>query len=181
MASFYALPNELVISIIGRLCDDNRKIYHFDPVGVNDLQRVRLVSRRTSKLAAPFLFENMVLDEKLLDDDDLARVSNFAVENPHLAYHVRRLQRRLSPLFTNAQHLRAEHAGQALAGLDLEALPGFENEGRLLNSLGEQFGIQTAFNKVQPCCHVSLLPRGLALSAVLPIGHSFVDRNTDQP
>lgn len=181
MASLYALPNELVISIIGELCDDNRKIHHFDPVGVNDLQRVRLVSRRFSMLAAPFLFENMIIDEKLLDDEDLARISNFAVANPHLACHVRRLQRRLSPLIINAQHLRAEHAEQALAGLDLEALPGCENEGRLLNSLGEQFGIQTAFNKVQPCCHVSLPPRGLALSAFLSIGHSFVIRNTNQP
>lgn len=180
MASLEGLPNEIVISIIGKLCDDDRKIHHFDPVGAKDLQQIRLVSRRMSKLAAPLLFENMTLDEKLLDDEDLARISNFAEENPHLARHVRRLQRRLSPLFINAQHFRREHTEQVLRGLDAATLPGFENEVRLLDSLGKQFGVQTAFNKVQPCCHVSLPSSPIALSAVLPIGHSLVDPNTDQ-
>ena len=163
MASFEGLPNEMVIAIIERLCDDDRKIHHFDPVGVKDLQHVRLSSRRMSKLAAPLLFENMILDEKLLDDEDLARISNFAEGNPHLARHVRRLQRRLSPLVINAQHTRAEYTEQAFVkGLDGEGLLSLENEGRLLNSLGDQFGVQTAFDKVQPCCHVSFPFRGLA-------------------
>jgi hypothetical protein len=174
MASSKGLPNELLISIIEKLSDDDRKIHHFDPVGVKDLQQVRLVSRRMSKLAAPLLFESMILDEKLLDDEDLAHVSNFAEENPHLACHVRRLQRRLSPLFINAQHVRAEYTEQALlAGLDVEGLLGLDNECRLLNNLEEQFGVQTAFNKVQPCCHVSFP------SCVLPIRHLLVNRNTD--
>lgn len=181
MASLEGLPNETVISIIRKLCDNDRKIHHFDPVGVKDLQQIRLVSRRMSKLAAPLLFENMILDEKLLDEEDLARVSNFAEENPHLACHVRRLQRGLSPLFINAQHFRGEYTEQILRGSDATTLPGFENEVRLLDSLGEQLGFQTAFNKVQPCCHVSLPSRPLALSVVSPIGHSLVDRNTDQP
>jgi len=80
----------------------------------------------------------------------------------------------LSPLFINAQHVRAEYTEQALlAGLDVEGLLGLDNECRLLNNLEEQFGVQTAFTKVQPCCHVSFP------SCVLPIRHLLVNRNTD--
>jgi len=156
MASFEGLPTELVVSIVKHL-SDNRKIDYFDPVGVQDLQYVRLVSRRMSTLVAPLLFENMILDEKLLDDEDLTRLSRFAEMNPHLAGHVRRLRRRLSPLIVHADHVRGKYAEQAsLAGLHAAGLLGCDSESVLLDSLQDQFGFQPAFNKVRPCCDVSI-------------------------
>ena len=104
MATLESLPNELLGPIIKNLCDEDRKIHHFDPVGVKDLQHVRLVSRRMSTLATPHLFENMILDEKLLTEEHVTRISKFAENNPSLALHVRRLQRRLSPLIIDPEY-----------------------------------------------------------------------------
>ena len=180
MASFQSLPNELVVSIIRTLSDD-RKIDYFDPVGIQDLQHVRLSCRRMSTLAAPLLFENMILDEKLLDEEDLTRLSRFAKKNPLLAGHVRRLRRRLSPLIVSGQHLGRKYAEQAeLAGLDVTSLLGCDNESRLLDSLQGQFDIKSAFTEVRPCCHVNLSsPQDLPLSVSLPALNLLGKRDTD--
>lgn len=89
MASFVALPNELLTTIVSHLRD--RRIDPFDPVATKDLQNARLVSRSVSFLialawlkadsnsvkmlavATPMLFENMVYDLKFYRKKDVDR------------------------------------------------------------------------------------------------------------
>ena len=97
MALLRALPNELFVRIARSLI--GRRIDHFDPVAIKDLQSFRLVSQRvshvttrlhhtslgggTTKLnntfsqfnaaAIPTLFENMVLDFSSFKLDDMRR------------------------------------------------------------------------------------------------------------
>ena len=97
MAIFKDLPEELLLEAVKKLCDRDRKVHCFDPVGVKDLQHVRLVSSIMGSIATPLLFENMVHNEKLMDDKSLTRIECFAKAHPSLACHVRHLQRRLLP------------------------------------------------------------------------------------
>ena len=96
MAIFKDLPEEILLETVKKLCNGDRKIHWFDPVGVKDLQHVRLVSSRMKNIATPLLFENMAHNDKLMDDKSLTRIERFAKAHPSLACHVRHLQRRLS-------------------------------------------------------------------------------------
>lgn len=154
------LPNEILLEIVKCLCD--RKIHHFDTVGTKDLQHVRLVSKRLLNLATPLLFENMVLDEKLLGDEDLTGISQFMRRNPHLAWHVRRVQRKLSPLFTNAVDLATRYFTHIVfMGLDMDSIVESDNEVRLIQALTLRLVLDEKGNPIQysvlmpDCCFVS--------------------------
>ena len=92
MAIFEDLPEEMLLETVKKLCDGDRKVHCFDPVGVKDLQHVRLVSSTMKNIAAPFLFEDMVHNEKLMDNKSLTCIERFAKAHPSLACHVRHLQ-----------------------------------------------------------------------------------------
>ena len=97
MGAFQNLSDETLHEIVIYLADDRSKHDFFDPVRMKNLQTARLLCSSMSRVAAPFLFENMVLDEKFCEDEDVNRLLIFAKENPTLAGFVRRLQRKIVP------------------------------------------------------------------------------------
>ena len=97
MGVFHSFSNEILHQIVVFLVDEPRKQDYFDPIGIKDLQTARLLCRSMSQVATPFLFENMVLDEKFGEDEDVSRLLRFAEKNPTLAGFVRRLQRKIVP------------------------------------------------------------------------------------
>ena len=62
-----------------------------------DLQNLRLTCRKFNVIVTPFLFENMILDEKFQQKPQLKRIINFAAQNPALATCVKGLQHKMAP------------------------------------------------------------------------------------
>lgn len=97
MGAFQNFSNEILHEIVIYLVDDRSKEDYFDPVRNKNLPTARLLCSSMSRVAAPFIFENMVLDEKFCKDEDINRLLIFANENPTLAGFVRRLERKVVP------------------------------------------------------------------------------------
>ena len=97
MGAFERLPNEILHEIVTYLADERWKQDHYNPIKIKNLQTARLVCASMNRVATPFLFENMVLDEKFCEDKDLNMLLIFANENPTLAGFVQRLKRKIVP------------------------------------------------------------------------------------
>ena len=97
MGAFRSFSNEILHQIVVYLVDESRKQDYFDPIGIKDLQTARLLCDSMKRVATPFLFENMVLDERFGEEKDVKRMLIFAENNPELAKFVRRLQRKIVP------------------------------------------------------------------------------------
>ena len=93
------LPEELLVMIIGFVCDPNSKNGYFDSIHNRDIGIIRLTSQVLGRIATPFLFENMVLDEVFqVDKHIITKMLDFADQNPHLVQYVHRLQWRIAPM-----------------------------------------------------------------------------------
>lgn len=97
MTAFQNLPQEILATIVGHVCDSRRHQDHFDLTDHKDLSNLRLTCRSLCRVTTPRLFENVVLDETFLESNHVNALLNFALRYPHIAWHARRLQRRLTP------------------------------------------------------------------------------------
>lgn len=105
----------------------------------------------------------MVLDEKLLDDSSLDRMSIFAETFPDLAKHVKRLQRRLSPLFFNGVIFGDTYFDHVPAAQVPSRPEDITPNHQLMRQLLARFGTdpwdEEAFAAESLCCLVSLRSR----------------------
>ena len=105
MSTLTDVPNEVLVNIIGQLQDESWEGYpfNFDPAITTVLQNVRLVCKRLNAVGASFLFENMIYDEELYSSTNNFRLRDFALQYPHLAIQVRRLQWKVQPSYKGAE------------------------------------------------------------------------------
>lgn len=95
------VPPETLQLIARFFCED--WTHDFDKLAQRDLRNLRLVSRAFTSVATPLLFQNVIFDEKFLEENHLSRILQFAKEHTQLAIRVKRVQYRLAPIFYGRQ------------------------------------------------------------------------------